>query len=419
MTGRLTFGKWLIVGLLLSQRLVLPLGQSAQVAAVILLAIAAALWGTFRGWLVLDQDRTALYLIAILGVAVMSVVHLSLGFDVSWLSIALLVLLYAPACVRAARLSLGEQRELLWFFVQTMTVLAACGICVFLAQFVGFAYRDLVALVIPEKMLQVGYVTSYPIFYGSPIYRANGVIFLEPSFFSLFCGLALLTMLVLGRRGIHLVVLSIAMICSLSGNGFVVLGVGVLVLLARAESRRRVLLLAAPVALVFVTALATPLGHLILQRTVEGRDSGSSTSLRMIVPYQVLLPRVTDSLPDVLFGHGAASADRLSAETIESGLITPPVPKLLFEYGMLGTIAVLVFLLVMFFADPIDLALSASLAAVYFVVNAGLLIPTLAMTAILFTSVLRTNVGARGQPGKVWLSTARSPELPPAGGVSP
>ena len=220
------FAKVLVLGIVVSQRLALPLGSSGQVPLVVLLSLAALIVGWRNGLLRLDTNRARLYLLSVASAALASLVQIAFGLQVSWLAIVFFILLYLPACFMFANLSLASQRAVLWFFVRLMSFIALTGLAAFVAQFLGYPYEDLLGRVIPERFLQTGYVTSYPIYFGSAIYRANGLIFLEPSFFSLFCGLALLVLLYLRRRSVHMLVLTVALIAAVSGNGFVVLGAG-------------------------------------------------------------------------------------------------------------------------------------------------------------------------------------------------
>ena len=64
--------------------------------------------------------------------------------------------------------------------------LAVLSIAFMLSQLFGLRYYDWVAAVVPHNLLVHDYVVTYPISYGSPIYKSNGWIALEPSFLSFF-----------------------------------------------------------------------------------------------------------------------------------------------------------------------------------------------------------------------------------------
>jgi hypothetical protein len=61
------------------------------------------------------------------------------------------------------------------------------------------ADRDWFTAVVPRGVRPSRASSPLPIAYLSPIYRSNGVIFLEASFYSLFLALGLLVTLYLGR----------------------------------------------------------------------------------------------------------------------------------------------------------------------------------------------------------------------------
>jgi hypothetical protein len=201
-------------------------------------------------------------------------------------------------------------------FSTLMTFWATVGVVLFGAQYVGLPYRDWFTAVVPEVFVQQGFVTAYPIQYLSPIYRSNGVIFLEASFYSLFLALGLLVTIYLGRSVLASAMLACAMIVTLSGNGMVVLLPGIVALLLHPYHRRRLVKLLVPVALAGVLASATPLGATFVSRVTEVRDTNSSTSLRLVQPYLRLLPPATETVEDLLLGHGPGSSDLYYQENL-------------------------------------------------------------------------------------------------------
>jgi hypothetical protein len=187
-----------------------------------------------------------------------------------------------------------------------------------------------------------------------------------------------------------------------SGNGFVVLLGGGLAMLARRETRRRVIGLLLPVGAVVLIAMWTPAGRILRSRVTEVGVAGSSGSLRMIEPYQALLPEMTSNLPQLVLGQGASSADTFmkSLVVIDQGMVSPAVPKLLYEYGLVAGLTFLVFLGFTVFWRPVAMPLSAGLGLAFFVVNASLLQPTIALATLLFSTVLRPAV--TGAPHGAW-----------------
>jgi hypothetical protein len=383
----------LILILVLSQRFALPVGGT-QIPAVVPLMCGAVLWGVLRGYLRWDRSRVLLGLAALLLIAGLATVAHARGYPVSPLSVALLCSIYVVALVVPDRIGRGAVTAALGTFSTLMTFCATVGVALFAAQYVGLAYRDWFTAIVPEPFVQSGFVTAYPIAYLSPIYRSNGVIFLEASFYSLFLALGLLVTLYLGRSVFASAMLACAMIVTLSGNGMVVLLPGILAMLLHPRYRRQLVKLLIPVALALALASATPLGATFISRTTEVQQANSSTSLRLVQPYLRLLPPATESVEDLLLGHGPGSSDLYYEQNLPPevvvGLLTPFFPKALYEYGAFGVLLISAFLLQIFFDGPRRRPpWLVGLLLVYLLVNAALLQPTLAYLTILFLGLLR------------------------------
>jgi len=148
------------------------------------------------------------------------------------------------------------------------------------------------------------------------------------------------------------------------------------------------------VALAVALASATPLGATFVSRTTEVQQANSSTSLRLVQPYLRLLPPATESVEDVLLGHGPGSSDLYYEQNLPPevvvGLLTPFFPKALYEYGAFGVLLICAFLLQIFFDGPRRRPpWLIGLLLVYLLINAALLQPTLAYLTILFLGLLR------------------------------
>ena len=383
----------LIMILVLSQRFALPVGGT-QIPAVVPLMCSAVLWGVLRGYLRWDRSRILLGLATLVLLTGLAAVAQARGYRVSPLSLALLCSIYVVALVVPDRIGSGAVTAALRAFSTLMTCCAAVGVGLFGAQYVGLAYRDWFTATVPEPFVQQGFVTAYPIAYLSPIYRSNGVIFLEASFYSLFLALGLLVTLYLGRSVFASALLACAMIVTLSGNGMVVLLPGVAAMLLHPRYRRQLVKLLIPVALAAALASATPLGATFVSRTTEVQQANSSTSLRLVQPYLRLLPPATESVEDVLLGHGPGSSDLYYEQNLPPevvvGLLTPFFPKALYEYGAFGVLLICAFLLQVFFDGPRRRPpWLIGLLLVYLLINAALLQPTLAYLTILFLGLLR------------------------------
>ena len=383
------------VGLAL-QRLVLP---GTQIPVLVPIAMAAIAIGLQRGTLSFDRGRLQLHLVASVAVLAATVAALLRGLTPSLPSVALLLGVYACGTVVLTAPTWAGYRTLLSAFVRVMTGFAAVGTLVFAAQWVGLGYRDWLRDIVPDGMLLQGYRTSNPLVYGQGLMRANGLVFLEASMFSLFIGLALVTALYLRAGVLTLAVLFVGLMASVSGNGMVVLaaGVGVLVLTRQWGALRPLVL---PSALGLAAAVVFGLVPTLLSRATEVTRTDSSASLRFVQPYGIFLDRLLESPTTLLLGQGAGAADSYVQTVRANDLLAPVLPKILFEYGLVAAIPLVALLCSLFLSRVPTWVLGAGLALVYWVINASLLLALLPLTLMVF-STLWSPLRDRPQRGSV------------------
>jgi hypothetical protein len=370
-----------ITVMVLGQRLALPAGGALQVPLTEAALLAMVGYAVVRGILVFHAPMTVIYL-ALVGVsAAATLAQAFYGLEPHTSSLVFLWILYAPVCLK---LWVPDPRavfdSVLGYFVRMMTWVGGAGLVLFAAQFGGLAYRDWLAAVIPTKLLISGYVTTYPIYFGSSIYRNNGVLFLEASSYSFWVGVAFVICVYRRERPWRLVLFAAALVSAESGNGLAVVAVALATLLVTGKSRSFIRTLL-PIGIVLAIGAATPVGSGLVGRFTESGNSESSTSMRMIVPYQIFMPKIADSGPLLLFGHGAGSTN--DAVKIVN-LIYPMVPKILYDFGVPFA---LVFFALIFGAAatrvpwlPLTLALYVS----YVWVNGGVLSALEVATMLVF-----------------------------------
>lgn len=353
-----------------AQRFALPGGAALQLPLTQVLMIALTVEGLWRGILVVRTRLTLAYLGLAAYLFAVTLVHSLLGFGAHPTSVAYLLVLYVPmVCKLNVQRPRGYFTHMMRFYVQVMTWVSIVGLALFLAQFVGVPYRDWFALVVPPELIQQDYVTSYGLTYGSDIFRNNAVIFLEASFYSAFAAVAFLGALLLHERPWRLVLFAVCLFSSASGTGMVVIGVAIIVLLLQgsvAATARAVV----PFAAVLVLGASTPVGAVLLGRLTEGSSSNSSTYFRMVLPYEMFLPKIVESGPLLLIGHGAGTID----DVVQiRDLIYPLVPKSLYDYGLFFTVAFLAFAAAALRSRYAWPPLTIGLVAIWVYVGAGLL----------------------------------------------
>lgn len=187
---------------------------------------------------------------------------------------------------------------------------------------------------VPEAFSTGGYNRMNPLQYGSTIYKSNGVFFLEPSFCSQFIGLALVLEATLWARKLRLALLFVALACTFSGTGLIVLAVGMsaLILLKRRWDLVGAFLLIGLIALLFASELKL---DLILNRSEEFSTPGSSGFARFVAWLTLLDDQFWGYPKRVLFGSGAGQFASFSAlaryDTAEMSFA-----KAVFEFGVIG-----------------------------------------------------------------------------------
>lgn len=360
----------LLVSSILFQRLGIPLaGEEAPLMVpVVLFLLAVGLrTGEFR------VNRRDLRLLAVIwGVAaVCTLAQLVLGSAPSLFSLALIVALYSMGAV-VARISPAAVASVERVFLRLMAFFAIVSVGQLATQYLGIPYEDHMLRVVPESLLLDNYNTADPIAYGESLYRSNGVIFLEPSFLSLFLGAAVALALYRRADWRLVTVLLVGMVPPLAGSGFVVL-IPVLVFLAFTRRRRN--LLAVVPALLVATAVAflTPLGALYLDRSTEASDTDTSSSARLVQPYTALLPPSIEDPVSTAVGHGAGAADDYLSQTGLGDVTTPVVPKVFYEYGLAGLLGILGVLLLLLGRGMRQRPWTAGLLLLYLYVNASFL----------------------------------------------
>ncbi|RBY87378.1 hypothetical protein [Blastococcus sp. TF02A-26] len=317
---------------------------------------------------------------------VCTLLQVAVGFTPSLLSLGFVIVLYAMLAF-SARLSPAAVASVERVFLGMMAGFAVVSVLQMLVQFLGVPYEDLLQRVVPESLLLNEYHTADPIAYGESLRRSNGVLFLEPSFLSMYLGLAV-ALAVYRRRGWVLVtVLLVGLVPPLGGSG-VVVAVPALALLALTSGRRALLTILPALAVAVLVATVTPLGERYIERSTEATDSRTSSSFRLIQPYSALLGPSVDGPLVAAVGHGAGSANDYLIAVGTPEVTQPIVPKVVFEYGMVGALGILMVLLVTLGKGVRARPWTAGLLLLYLYVNASFLESTTVFMTLFWISLL-------------------------------
>ena len=319
---------------ILSQRLGINIGDVSIPMMIPIVAVALVYYWTKRELLVI-RARAAWLSVAsvILGASVFA--NLIKGYSEIG-SFLLLLLIILPAAFQPPQ---GNGLATLRFVSGTMVVFGAVALGQFAFQFIG-GFVDLDRIVPPHLQLH-GFVSTAEVRFGSGILRANGFVFLEPSFLSQFLAAGIICELMDRRRRFALLALGGGLIVTFSGTGVIMLGAGIVALTARFPLRRRALVIVAVAGCLLGVLTIGPLADLYGARIDAQAREGSSFDSRFSAPYTILVNemRESGSAWDLLVGRGPGSTKDLLSRYSDNLLAEPFVVKIGYEYGVVALIS--------------------------------------------------------------------------------
>ena len=329
----------LLVALVLGQRFGFRVGE-ASVSLTIPLVFTLSALLLWQGRARVDRFRAELFLLATIGVGAATALAGISGARLSPTSLLLLLAIHLPWVLRGSAASRAALAHVGRTFVRLMVCVAVVGVLQLTSQLAGlWQYEDYLSTIVGEELLVQDFNDSNPLFYGSPVYKANAFVMLEPSFLSQYCALAVLIGVVLRIRAWQLLVLIAGLASSVSGTGVLLLVVGALLVLVRTPRNIRPSYAVAATA-AFVLVLVSPVAALLLERSSEPTQPGTSGYQRFVAPYEETLVGLETDPARYLIGAGAGSAERLlesdRAGQLGQAVVYTTVPKLTFEYGLVA-----------------------------------------------------------------------------------
>jgi hypothetical protein len=297
-------------------------------------------------------------------------------------------------------------------------VIAALGVAQFLIQFLlSTAATFPIETFVPPEWRTQRYNNVIPLHWGATVYKANGVVMLEPSDFSQLCAIGIINELAneltnelrKKARLIRLAVLGAGLLTSYSGTGLVVLAVALpaFVMLQRRWSVILYGMLAVSLLMIF----AEPL-HLdvISSRAHEFESSDSSGYARFVAWRHLFAARVWTDPVATWLGHGAGA---FAAASVEYGAAEMVFSKILFEFGLLGGVTYFAFILWCLMRAPVPLAVRIAVAVAYFMNGAySPWFTGLALGLLLWPSSSPSSVPIVGPIHILSYSSARQGQMP-------
>ena len=388
LSGVTAVGLWAIfISLIFLQRFAIggvPIGYGLSYAAIVAFVLLGAL--------VIDVTFLIFFLIAV-AIACLSIFWWPA--DVSIGSFLYLISIYALYMLRFRNreATLAKAHDI---FLNCMVLAAIIGIVQFALQFVIGAEAVFPLETLPESLLAANYNVIIPLTYGSAIVKSNGVFFLEPSFFSQFLAVALLLEMLGRQRAVRCLLYLSAMVLSYSGTGMLTVLLFAPFVLARRFSLP--IVLGAVIVTVVVLLSATVLEFdTLFGRVEEFAAPESSGFARFISPFYLIRDFLLPSPDNFLFGMGPGTiTDALQKATFHAYLAHDPTwIKLLFEYGLVGGLAILSYVIAASYTGSPDRLFTTVLLVVWSILG-GYLLNGLMNVLILSLAVLhgRTAVPA-------------------------
>lgn len=331
-------------------------------------------------------------------------------------SLMLLLVLYAPVVLSLSK-SVGKEELWLWvmkWYVRFTLFIAVAGILQFYAQFVIsspwlFDYREMIPPIVRGSGL---YNTLNP---AGSLIKSNGFFLREASGFSFLLAFGILCELNMRRRKLPIAVMALGILVSYSGSGFLALGVAMLF----QASKKLVLQLACGLAIgaVVVSLFGDALNLQYTLGRVGEFDSASTKSsayCRFISPGKLAVDQIDSTRWSALVGHGPGTTQKMfdACETTYG--------KIVFEYGLLGALALSVLIFAAVMRSRMPLRLRVMLIVQWYLLGGHLLAPEPLLVIFVLSSMWPEQVGkslplpaeegsAAASPGGLFSSRALEP----------
>jgi hypothetical protein len=261
---------------------------------------------------------------------------LSPSSHVSILSLGFLVVAQLPLVFRCTSPG-ASYRRILDLLSLLGCACALIGVLQFVGQFVvGVDAVFFLDKHMPENLTVAGYNSLIPLYWTSPVYKSNGVFFLEPSFFCQFLAMAVVAELLAGPRTIRLLVLTAGLVCSYSGTGLTMLALFLPFYFLR-HGHSRLFFFAALVALVLILFGDALSLDAFTRRLSEFSDPESSGWARFLSMFRVLQTVIFANDLTFFLGRGPGTVQE-QFRLFSFNAFDPTWGKVIYEYGLVGAL---------------------------------------------------------------------------------
>lgn len=261
---------------------------------------------------------------------------------VSVLSLGFLLVAQFPLVFRLASLGI-PYRRVLTFLSTVGCTCALIGLLQFASQFIfGSNVAFFLDKSLPEGLMMKGYNSLIPLYWSSPVYKSNGIFFLEPSFFCQFLAMAVVAEVLVGPRVPRLLVITAGLVSSYSGTGLTMLALFIPVYFLH-HGHFRLFCFAAIVALFLIFFGDAISIDAFTRRLSEFSDVQSSGWARFLSMFIVLREVVLANGLTFFIGRGPGTVQE-QFQHFSFYAFDPTWGKVIYEYGLIGSLVYFNFL---------------------------------------------------------------------------
>jgi hypothetical protein len=342
-------------------KIAFPISDTALSVSLLCL-YASLLAGVLSGRLLVNPSNFTFYSIMATCLVVISVAPMRMEFSVSSLLLILCLLLPYVFSFPAGAI---QHRTAFACYNGLAIVLSIVAIAQFPAQFIlGPSVAFWLDYNIPEAIFLKGYNNLNYFEDGSEIIKSNGVFLNEPSSLSQFVCLAIIIELAYFRRLWPIIFYSGAEIVSYSGTGILMLLAVAPILLWRYSWKGRyswkaIVALAAAGLVGFLFFNELGLG-LFVWRSTEFEAPTSSGYARFLGIFRLLADYVWSDAFTTFFGRGPGSVTE-NFLNLDYGAHDPSWGKIMYEYGLLGSICYFSFFLTSVWRARVDVVVKLAI----------------------------------------------------------
>jgi hypothetical protein len=255
---------------------------------------------------------------------------------VSLLSLGFILVAQFPLVFRLASSGISYRR-VLTFLSTAGCICALIGLLQFAGQFVvGSNAAVFLDNGLPEGLMMKGYNSLIPLYWSSPVYKSNGVFFLEPSFFCQFLAIAVVAELLVGPRVLRLLVITAGLVSSYSGTGLTMLALFIPVYFLH-HGHFRLFGFAALVSLVLIFFGDAISLDAFTRRLSEFSDVQSSGWARFLSMFRGLREVVLANGLTFFIGRGPGTVQE-QFQQLSFYAFDPTWGKVIYEYGLIGSL---------------------------------------------------------------------------------